>query len=235
MNSDGETLNSPTKDLEYLADKFGTDKGSTRHRYTDLYQLILEPYRNTRCNFLEMGLQGGWRNFGGEVAERPTDDCPSIRMWLSYLKKAQIYGLDVSDFSWFYDPRFTFYRCDMEERSQIATAASILPQMDVIIDDASHASHHQQDAFLEFFPRLKSGGVYIIEDLRRQPPQLEREGITKTGDLLYNYQITREFLHSNTKTQRAFNKIKDLIATCFVFQVGYRKEMPHQIAVIQRR
>jgi len=50
-----------------------------------------------------------------------------------------------------------------------------MPELDIIIDDASHASHHQQKGFLELFPKLKSGGLYIIEDLRWQPKGMEKE------------------------------------------------------------
>jgi hypothetical protein len=35
---------------------------------------------------------------------------------------------------------------------------------DVIIDDASHASHHQQIMLSKMFYQLKSGGYYFIED-----------------------------------------------------------------------
>jgi len=57
----------------------------------------------------------------------------------------------------------------MDARTNIATATEMLPDLDIIIDDASHASHHQQNAFLTLFPKLRSGGLYIIEDLRWQP------------------------------------------------------------------
>ncbi len=57
-------------------------------------------------------------------------------------------------------------------------------QFDVIIDDASHASHHQQTALGYLFSHLNQGGYYIIEDLHYQPPQLEQAACIKTSDLL---------------------------------------------------
>jgi ribonuclease BN (tRNA processing enzyme) len=36
---------------------------------------------------------------------------------------------------------------------------------DVIIDDGSHQSQHQQVTFEHLWPALKSGGVYVIEDV----------------------------------------------------------------------
>jgi len=47
----------------------------------------------------------------------------------------------------------------MDDRTEIARAIEeIKPAPDIVVDDASHASHHQQNAFLEIFPRLQSGG-----------------------------------------------------------------------------
>lgn len=56
--------------------------------------------------------------------------------------------------------------------------------MDIIIDDASHASHHQQIALKTLFPYLTAGGYYIIEDLHYQPISLEPKGVTKTLEVL---------------------------------------------------
>jgi hypothetical protein len=36
---------------------------------------------------------------------------------------------------------------------------------DIIIDDGSHRSWHQQQSFKYLFPKVNSGGYYIIEDL----------------------------------------------------------------------
>ena len=44
---------------------------------------------------------------------------------------------------------------------------------DIIIDDGSHASYHQQLSFKTLFPTLKSGGIYSIEDLNWQPQEYE--------------------------------------------------------------
>ncbi|WP_284163523.1 hypothetical protein [Frigidibacter sp. SD6-1] len=109
--------------LTDLADRYGSDKGSTKHRYTELYEMLFRPFRDRSIRFLEMGLQIGGPEHG-ESADRKTTDLPSVRMWLEYFPKAHIHGLDVSDFGWFADDRFSFYRCDMDARENIAAVAA---------------------------------------------------------------------------------------------------------------
>lgn len=220
--------------LTDLADRFGSDKGSSKHRYTELYHMLFHPLRERKINFLEMGLLIGGPELGGS-ADRETKDLPSVRMWLEFFPKAQILGLDVSDFGWFAHDRFTFVRCDMDARENIAAAAAGMPALDVVIDDASHASHHQQYGFLELFPKLKSGGLYIIEDLRWQPEAYERKGITKTAALFRGFAEKRSFTHGDADMQAAFDALAPDISGCFVFQVRYDKARRDQVAVIHKR
>lgn len=122
----------------------------------------------------------------------------------------------------------------MDDRSAIAETTENLPPMDIIIDDASHASHHQQNAFLELFPTLKSGGLYIIEDLRWQPEAYEKPGITKTAELFSEFSGSREFVHSDKELQAEFDGLAPLISGCFIFQAQYRKNKRDQVAVIHK-
>ncbi len=220
--------------LTDLADQYGSDKGSSKHRYTELYHMLFNPYRQRKINFLEMGLLIGGPEQGKD-ADRKTTDLPSIRMWLEYFPKARIHGLDVSDFSWFDHDRFTFHRCDMDDRSAIAQAAADMPTLDIVVDDASHASHHQQNAFIEIFPKLAPGGLYVIEDLRWQPETYEVDGITKTAALLRSYIDTRTFQHASLAMAEAFNALIPEISACIVHPVKYQKKRPDQVAVIQKR
>ncbi len=222
------------ENLTELADRHGSDKGSGKHRYTELYQMLFHPLRDRPITFLEMGLLIGGPELGAS-ADRETRDLPSVRMWLEYFPRAQIHGLDVSDFAWFAHDRFTFHRCDMDARENIARAAAGMPDLDVVIDDASHASHHQQNAFLELFPKVVPGGLYIIEDLRWQPETYERAGLTKTAALFRSFSETRSFVHKDAGVQAAFQALAPGISGCFLFQVQYDKTRRDQVAVIHKR
>jgi hypothetical protein len=220
--------------LTDLADEYGSDKGSTKHRYTELYHLLFNSYRQCKINFLEMGLLIGGPEHGIDK-DRKTSDLPSIRMWLEYFPKANIHGLDVSDFGWFEHERFTFHRCDMDDRNEVNRVATAMPAPDIVIDDASHASHHQQNAFLEIFPRLAPGGLYVIEDLRWQPDTYETKGITKTAALLRSFIDDREFSHTDSAVADEFNALIPDISACIVHPVKYQKSRRDQVAVIHKR
>ena len=231
---DRELQDGSLTNLSDLATAYGSDKGPKKNRYTELYQMLFSPFREKEINFLEMGLLIGGPEQGFDQ-DRSTLDCPSIRMWLEFFKNAKIHGLDVSDFSWFDHDRFSFFRCDMDKRENISSTTSEMPGMDIVLDDASHASHHQQYAFLEIFPKLKSGGLYVIEDLRWQPPHMERKGFTKTGELFYGFQTKKTFTHSNQNLANELNSLASDISGCFVFQENYDTKGRHQVAVIHKR
>ena len=220
--------------LTDLADKYGSDKGSSKHRYTELYNMLFQPFRHRKIRFLEMGLQIGGPEHG-KSADRETTDLPSVRMWLEYFTKAEIVGLDISDFSWFEADRFSFIRCDMDKREYIDAALKDVADFDIIIDDASHASHHQQNAFLSLFPKLKSGGLYIIEDLRWQPKAYERSDISKTAEVFQSYLSTGVFSNADENIAAEMNTLRADISGCFVFQAKYQKKRRDQVVVVHKR
>jgi len=229
-----EGLGEAPRNLTELADQYGSDKGSTKHRYTELYHMLFNRMRADALTFVEMGLLIGGPEHGVSN-DRRTRDVPSIRMWLDYFPRGHVIGMDVSDFSWFTHPRFTFRRCDMDVRDELRAARAALPDCDVILDDASHASHHQQTGFLELFPKLKPGGLYVIEDLRWQPETYEVPGITKTAALFRSYLETGAFRHADPECEAAFNAMRSEISGCFVFKAKYRLNTRDQVAVIHKR
>jgi len=107
-------------------------------------------------------------------------------MWADYLPNAHMIGLDVLDFSGYARHRVSIVQGDQGVRESMlhATRSFAAGGLDVIIDDGSHASHHQQISLGVLFSLLNPGGIYIIEDLHWQPPSLEMPQIMKTRQLL---------------------------------------------------
>jgi hypothetical protein len=107
-------------------------------------------------------------------------------MWREYFPRAKIYGFDVADFSEVPNmPGIQICRGDVGDEADLTLLIETSGgEFDVIIDDASHASHHQQIALRFLFPQLKPGGFYFIEDLTYQPPRIELPDAVKTLDVL---------------------------------------------------
>ncbi|MBI2750240.1 MAG: hypothetical protein HYX43_13145 [Burkholderiales bacterium] len=177
----------PSDELTQLANRFGSDKGDTvlcAHTYTRVYEALLAPVREQPIRLLEIGLMHGHTQdtMQGRLHEV---GCPSLKMWAEYLPRAEIFGFDIVDFSALSEPRMTIFQGDQSKPEDLAhMAEQVGGPFDIIIDDGSHASHHQQIALATLFEHLAPGGLYCIEDLHYQPSDMEWEGITKTRAFL---------------------------------------------------
>lgn len=83
----------PRLSLTALANKFGTDKGTTTldgHAYTLVYEALFENQRDNPINLLEIGLSIGGPELGND-ANRKVTDAPSVQMWHEYFPNAHIY------------------------------------------------------------------------------------------------------------------------------------------------
>jgi hypothetical protein len=174
--------------LTELANRFGSDKGTKhfgRHYYTRIYKELFAPIRTLPIRFLEIGLLHPYvgRTQGAQ------ENAPSLEMWSAYFPAASIVGFDIEDFSNVKLSRCRVIQGDMGSREDLAKLARLGP-FDVILEDASHASHHQQIALGALFPAVLPGGVYIIEDLHWQPEQMESANIPKTRDILRRAEVT---------------------------------------------
>lgn len=181
-------------DLTALANRYGSDKGDAvrcAHRYTRVYEMLLRRSRTRPLRVLEIGLiHGGTQN--ERRGQLDAVGCPSLRMWADYLPAACLFGFDIEDFSALAGERMTIVRGDQGNRDDLARMARECGgDFDLIVDDGSHASHHQQITLGALFPFLAPGGVYCIEDLHYQPAELELHGITPTREFLRNLRFGR--------------------------------------------
>ena len=178
----------PNDPLTALANRYLSDKGTNyncAHGFTRVYHALLHPVRDRPIRMLEIGLLHGQIQ-----AERASEidqiGCPSLRMWSEYLPQASIFGFDLVDFTTFSNDRIKIFQVDQGNRDALRQAAAAAGgNFDIIIDDGSHAAHHQQISLGTLFPYLAPGGVYFIEDLHYRPPGIELPDITRTKDFLY--------------------------------------------------
>lgn len=172
--------------LRELANRYGSDKGdrvNCAHDYVRIYERILAPCRQAPITVAEIGLIHVFTQaeYAGRLEQA---GCPSLRMWADYLPRAAICGMDVADLVALGGERMRIARGDQGNRADLEAFARTHGPFDLIIDDGSHASHHQQVSLATLFPHLAPGGLYIIEDLHFQPAELEVPGITRTRDFL---------------------------------------------------
>ncbi|MBT6311855.1 MAG: hypothetical protein HOJ21_01500 [Alphaproteobacteria bacterium] len=165
--------------LSSLADKHGSDKGfgaGLRHGYTRAYASALAGYRDKPLKLLEIGLS----------IARDGVYCPSLAMWSDWLPGAEIYGLDIHDFSAFQHDRCQTFQVDQTDPAALQAFAAEHGPFDVIIDDGAHLSDAQQISFFALWPTLKPGGFYFIEDLHFQPPTEPADAV-KTKVLFHGW------------------------------------------------
>lgn len=178
----------PNDPLTALSNRYLSDKGTSyncAHGYTRVYHALLNPVRNKPLRLLEIGLVHAQLQ-----AERTNEvdriGCPSLYMWSAYLPQASIFGFDISDFTAFSSDRVQVFQVDQGDREALRQAAAKAGgNFDIIIDDGSHASHHQQISLGALLPFLMPGGIYVIEDLHYHPQAIEPADITRTRDFLY--------------------------------------------------
>lgn len=176
-------------DLSQLANRFGSGKGTAYGAcmsYTVVYDMLFFGLRKQNpVDLLEIGLAEGGPEVGGD-ADRIVPAAPSLSMWRNYFDCPRIVGFDISDFSPQESGDFVFIRGDAGSQDDLGKVKGLDRQFDIIIDDASHASYHQQLALATLFECVKPGGFYIIEDLDWVPKTYEAElpKVPLTRDLL---------------------------------------------------
>jgi hypothetical protein len=149
-------------DLNQLAQLYGSDKFGS-HFYTPHYARHFRDLRNKPVTLLEIGI-GGWTD-GKGYADK-TRGGGSLRMWKTYFPKGRIYGLDIEDKSYHDEPRIKTFRGSQDDENFLKKVIAETGAPDIIIDDGSHYTHHVIKSFNVLFPLLKTGGIYVVEDLQ---------------------------------------------------------------------
>jgi FkbM family methyltransferase len=127
-----------------------TDKNSD-HSYCDhFYEKELARYRHRPIQLVEVGiLEGG-----------------SLAMWAEYFKEGRILGVDIKLWG---DCEKTCakYPNIMLALGNAYMQASLahMPEMDIFIDDGPHTLDTQVWAVKNILPRVKPGGLFVIEDI----------------------------------------------------------------------
>lgn len=183
-----------------LAEFYKTDKKKSddHHNYVEAYDRWFVPIKDKVTNLLEIGI----------LKHPRTDLFPyegaSLLMWNDFFTNATINGMDINDhrgMNKYGKDRIKIYLGDQGDRERLKNLMEIDigKEMDIIIDDGSHWMHHQQISLATLFKYLKSGGIYVIEDLftSHPPPPFT----PMSSQLSSNDTLTQDMLHSFVKTR----------------------------------
>ncbi len=142
------------RNLTKLGRIFRTDK-AIGHHYTPHYMTHLRRFRHKKIRLLEIGV-GGYEN--------PKRGGNSLRMWKHYFPFAKIFSLDIYDKSALEERRIKIFRGSQVDEPFLDEMERLAGPFDIIIDDGSHLNAHIIETFRILFPKLKDGGIYVVED-----------------------------------------------------------------------
>ena len=176
--------------------KYNTDK--YEHGFIDVY----EPYFNgiQECkHILEIGVYHGG----------------SLQYLSDKFENAKIYGVDIEDKTPFDGNNVKTYIVNQEDRESLNNFLKETDvKFDIIIDDGGHTMKQQQISFGVLFSTLKSGGLYILEDLHtsrlEQLGTITSDDIITTLDMLYTIKYTKNVI-SNYITDDEKEHIKNTV------------------------
>jgi hypothetical protein len=121
--------------------------------YFDIYHRHFQRFVGRDVNILEIGIYSGG----------------SLRMWKEYFgPRCTVYGVDIEPACKVYqDDGIEVLIGDQSDRLFWHHARNHLPPIDILIDDGGHQPEQQIITLEETLPYMRSGSVYLCEDIHR--------------------------------------------------------------------
>lgn len=120
--------------------------------YLPFYDELFEKHRSQKLSLLEIGIQNGG----------------SLETWKTFFSNASvIIGCDIDERCrnlQYDDSRVSVVVGDANLQNTFNSITGICNHFDIVIDDGSHQSNDILTSFLNYFPLVKPGGLYVIED-----------------------------------------------------------------------
>jgi len=141
--------------LHIIGKSYNCDKSDDHHTfegesYFDIYEKYFSKLRDKNINFLELGVR----------------DASSLNTWATYFDNANIHGVDIdSNAKLFQTGLFQIHIFSQDNDAKLGGLSDMVGGWDVVLDDASHINELTLKSFSILWGSVKSGGLYIIEDL----------------------------------------------------------------------
>jgi hypothetical protein len=121
--------------------------------YLDFYERIFAPLRDKPITLVEVGVQNGG----------------SLEIWSKFFAHAErIVGCDVNEKCRalrYDDPRISVVVGQVNSPPTFREIHARAPRFDIFLDDGSHNSPDIIAAYYNYWPSVKPGGLFVIEDL----------------------------------------------------------------------
>lgn len=150
VTATGKIEHTANSDMELLSVIYWNLKYSF-HKYTHVYEALLNKKRNSAKSLLEIGVAQG----------------ASLRTFRDFFPNAKIFGLDICTESILKEPRIEVVIGHSSDINSFLKLKEMNDNnnFDIIIDDGSHNPTDQLASFEILWPMLSEGGFYIIEDV----------------------------------------------------------------------
>jgi hypothetical protein len=200
--------------LTQLGEIHPTDKHYEHNYLGKVYERVFSPIKKDIKKFVEIGISDGG----------------SLKIWSDYFVNSEIIGLDNNkDFIKTYEnyERIKTILLDQSKEKELIDFSDKNTDIDVILDDGSHKMYDQQVSFATLFKSLRSGGIYIIENLHTSIEALIPEKAwcnwgdpkkTTTLQMLDEYSKTNKIV-SDYMTEQDKKYLEENIKSCEVIRV----------------
>ena len=178
------------------------------HNYTPFYENHLKNLKNQQFNMLEIGVASGH----------------STASFYNWFERASFFCIDIKKkYKFFYKGKriIDYSSVDLRNESKIKKYLKKFDSFDVIIEDAIHNKLGIFTSFKSFFPSLKSGGYYIIEDFKADDianiNNHDPDEPCSTEEILENFK-KKLFFQSNILSKENQKKVFNEISQVDIYQ-----------------
>ena len=223
------------KDLNFLFEYFNSDKGEsyinqytqpykrknskiTAHGYAKFYEDLFKPLKDKSLKILEIG------SFYGNASAA----------FFFYFKNSLIHSADINpDMYKYKGSRLNNYFVDSSSRESIIK--NILNQdteFNIIIEDASHMLKDQIISLFMLFPKIKKGGIFIIEEIdfpEKKEDMRIGQNMPDLKTILKKIQLNQDF------NSEYINKNEKEYFISNVCSISFFKGNLNELAVIRKK
>lgn len=173
------------KDENPLVVYFRNNKGHLIHKwihYFDIYHRHFQKFRKKSVVVLEFGVSHGG----------------SLQMWKHYFgREARIIGVDINpECKHAAEGQVEIYIGSQEDPEFLRKLLKKIGPVDIVIDDGGHTTKQQLTTFDVVYPSVRTGGIYLVEDLHTNYWSEFGGGLRKQGTFIEKAKELVDQLHA---------------------------------------